>query len=558
MNLSDIYGYGQLFGFSGIDGETCAEDDFIGMLMKRPVEIRLELPKPLSISIPVSESVSFSAVMNDFLCGEDCGKSFFVTWADAASIVGESDIPLAVTAVGYEASEKDGVRIFSDGDRYVAFKQFGKRFAVIYTRKESEIAERVGTAMSIDAGAVLNSRISYYEKLPKCKDAKYEKLYYKALSVNKVNVYSPAGIIPVRYTTPDRVPHRYMWLWDSVFHSMAWVQYNADMAKDAIRAVLSQQKADGFIPHMMTYRGCSDITQPPVLAFGVRSVYNKCKDKEFLAECADKLARYLEWDLEHRDANKNYLTEWFIEEDANCRSGESGMDNSPRFDAALVLDAVDFSSFWANDAKNLSFIYAELGKKKEAEKWKALGDKVAKAVNDLLWCEADGMYYDRKLDGDFTYVASVASFIPLFAGIPNEKQAAALVENLTDENKFRTTVPIPSVAKNHADFGQDMWRGSIWLNYNYLIMCGLKKYGYAEFAEEIRKKTLDCVYRRYLETGTIFEFYDSEDKRSPFVLERKGECPKEPDWRVKVHSISDYNWSACFTLLMIWNIDVEQ
>ena len=40
MKLSDIYGYGQLFGFSGVDGETDAEDDFIALTLQRPIEIR--------------------------------------------------------------------------------------------------------------------------------------------------------------------------------------------------------------------------------------------------------------------------------------------------------------------------------------------------------------------------------------------------------------------------------------------------------------------------------------------------------------------------------------
>ena len=56
MKLSDIYGYGQLFGFSGMDGKTDESDDFIAMLMRQPIEIRFELPEPISVHIPVSEN----------------------------------------------------------------------------------------------------------------------------------------------------------------------------------------------------------------------------------------------------------------------------------------------------------------------------------------------------------------------------------------------------------------------------------------------------------------------------------------------------------------------
>ena len=50
---------------------------------------------------------------------------------------------------------------------------------------------------------------------------------------------------------------------------------------------------------------------------------------------------------------------------------------------------------------------------------------------------------------------------------------------------------------------------------------------------------------------TIFEFYDSADKTAPYACLRKGKPTTPPEWRKHVHSIIDYNWSACFTLLFI-------
>ena len=40
MKLPNRYGYGTLFGCSGIDGENRHQNDFIGMLMPQPVSIR--------------------------------------------------------------------------------------------------------------------------------------------------------------------------------------------------------------------------------------------------------------------------------------------------------------------------------------------------------------------------------------------------------------------------------------------------------------------------------------------------------------------------------------
>ena len=76
-------------------------------------------------------------------------------------------------------------------------------------------------------------------------------------------------------------------------------------------------------------------------------------------------------------------------------------------------------------------------------------------------------------------------------------------------------------------------------------------YGYDEIAEELREKTLSTVYKWYKKTGTIFEFYDPLDKTIPYRCERKGKQPRVPDWRKQWHSIVDFNWSSCFTLLFI-------
>ena len=78
--------------------------------------------------------------------------------------------------------------------------------------------------------------------MPKCKDKKYESLYYKALSINKVNVHSPEGKIAYKWTTPDRVPHKHMWLWDSAFHALAMVQYNPYVAEQQFLAMKSDLK----------------------------------------------------------------------------------------------------------------------------------------------------------------------------------------------------------------------------------------------------------------------------------------------------------------------------
>ena len=547
LNLHNQYGYGQLFCFSGLEGETSRTHDFVGMLMDEPITIRFHFNEAVTLRIPVPDSTAFSAVTGDMLLGDDLCVAFF----DKDTVAGKIPVrPTVLTEGKSERTVENGVEKIQtlEGTFFLSVKEQGDAFYFSFAYGKQ------GVILSAQALEDLKAkRYEYFQKLPKCKDARYEKLYYKCLSINKENVYSPEGKIPCRWSTPDRVPHRFMWLWDSAFHAMAFAQYNVEMAKDCIRAVLSQQREDGFIAHTIsTQGGMTHLTQPQVLAWGVWTVYQQDKDKEFARECVPALAKFLIWTMKNRDKNGNGLLEWYTEPDyTECKCGESGLDNSPRFDYDIELDAIDFSVYLCNDAKYLSMLFEELGDKENAKYFRSVYETVKEKINTILWCEEDSLYYDRLFDGRLTRFATPSSFLPMFAGICTQEQADKMVKVHLDEKRFWTTMPIPSIPKDNECYDIDMWRGCSWLNINYFMILGLRKYGYNEIAEELRARTLKTVSRWYEETGNVFEFYDADDKVNPFFLKRKGEQPKKPDYRKHVHAITDYNWSACFTILMI-------
>ena len=131
--------------------------------------------------------------------------------------------------------KKMNTRRISDVDVYwnsfdaiaVLVKEQGNglyRFSISHSTPSYGFAScRVSETIDTDLQELKEKRYGYYKKMPKCKNKQYERLYYKALSVQKVNVRSAEGRIPCIWTTPDRVPHKQMWLWDSVFHALAIV-----------------------------------------------------------------------------------------------------------------------------------------------------------------------------------------------------------------------------------------------------------------------------------------------------------------------------------------------
>ena len=560
MKMHNVWGYGQLFGYSGLDGQNFCINDFVGTLTAKKIGIRFELREWVKVTIPVKGRVKFHAVTGDMIDAQTKDGEVFITFSNAETIVGVAPFkPIITTEKKWKYVNRTGGEMYYNQTDAVALvtKQLDNgmvRFAVSHSTHAFSLA-RAGAkeGMLVDINLLKKARYEYFKNLPKCKDRRYEKLYYKALSVNKVNVHSPEGDIPCLWTTPDRIPHRRMWLWDSVFHSFAFATYNHEMAKNCLRSILSKQRADGFVPAMMNPRGRTEMTQPQVISWGAWVVYQKCKDKSFLEEVVGKLEAYLTWDMKNRDINGNGLLEWFTEpEYLENKSGESGQDNSPRFDVDERADAMDFSAFQANDAFYLAKIYAELGNNAKAEEWNKVYENIKNQINKLLWNEQDGVYYDRLIgSGKFTNILTPSCFIPMMVGIPSQEQADRMVKKLTDPNLLWTNFPLATVSKQHPLYSSDFWRGGVWLNMNYMIMKGLRRYGYNQYADELKQKTLDAVNKWYKKTGSIFEFYDPEDKLSPFECDRLGKPVSPPDWRKHPHSVCDFNWSACFTLLLI-------
>jgi hypothetical protein len=557
MKLNNVWGYGQLFGYSAIEGPNRYYNDFIGTLTKKKICIRFELKSWVKVSFDIKGKIKFNAVMSDFIDADTKLGKFFITFADNDTLVGYSPVPPQLigqnklqhtvtwgTDVFHNESDAFGLKVKEENGLFM--------FCIHHSFAVAEARSGANYYINADIAALRQKRFDYYKNMPKCRDKRYEMLYYKALSINKVNVRSAEGKIPCRWTTPDRVPHRHMWLWDSVFHALAIATYNQELAKDAIRAVLSQQREDGFISHMMNPTDCSDITQPQVLSWGVWEIYKKTGDLSFLRESVNALDKFLTWTRDNRDKNGNGLLEWFTEpDDKNCRCGESGLDNSPRFDFDEDLDAVDFSAFLANDAGFLAKIYAELGDIENHDRWLEISSHTKEKINALMWDNEDGVYYDRTFSGKLSKMLTPMSFLPLFAEIPTKEQAERMVKVMTDENLLWTPFPLASISRQDKNYSNDMWRGGVWLNLNYFIIKGLTKYGFNELADTLRERTLEVVNKWFKKTGSIYEFYDPEDKTFPYLCERKGKCPNLPDWRKHVHSISDYNWSACFTILFI-------
>jgi len=112
-----------------------------------------------------------------------------------------------------------------------------------------------------------------------------------------------------------------------------------------------------------------------------------------------------------------------------------------------------------------------------------------------LWDNLNGQYYSRdfithRLLGE----PSVAGLLGLYAGSIPLENAKSLVRLIKDRHSYGTIYPIPSTPINSYWYKPDnYWQGPTWININWLIIDGLKRYGFEKEASALRESTLKMI-----------------------------------------------------------------
>lgn len=131
--------------------------------------------------------------------------------------------------------------------------------------------------------------------------------------------------------------------------------------------------------------------------------------------------------------------------------------------------------------------------------------KLTASALEQLWDEYDTQYYSRDfITHKLLKEPSVASLLPLYAGSISQERASALVKSLENDEQYGPVFPLPSTAVNSKWF-QPMryWQGPTWLNINWLVIDGLKRYGFEAHAAALQDLSLELV-----EKSGFSEYYD--------------------------------------------------
>ncbi|HEX7963996.1 MAG TPA: trehalase family glycosidase [Candidatus Saccharimonadales bacterium] len=114
---------------------------------------------------------------------------------------------------------------------------------------------------------------------------------------------------------------------------------------------------------------------------------------------------------------------------------------------------------------------------------------------DELWDPYTESYYPRDfITHRLLKEQSVAGLLPLYAGVITKERARLLVKSLENEHMFGPAYPVPSVPLDSPWFKPTgYWQGPAWFNINWLIMDGLRRYGYHDHAAALHEIMLELA-----------------------------------------------------------------
>lgn len=246
------------------------------------------------------------------------------------------------------------------------------------------------------------------------------------------------------------------------------------------------------------------------------------------------------------DRANDLLTPLFYRADRAMR--ESGNDPSNRFGAfnigVLEILPVDLNCLLYQMEEDLAEMAAIAGRESEADHWKRRAEARAALINELMWDEERGLYFDydyRRCERRiYPYVTT---FFPMWVGIASREQAARIVENLSlfeCAGGLQTSTRITG----------NQWDAPLgWAPMQLIADEGLRRYGYDAQAKRISINFLSMILKEFIEHGVIVEKYN--------VARRESDLAQEIKYGYSTNQIG-FGWTNAAFVLMYASLSASE
>ncbi|HSX44829.1 MAG TPA: trehalase family glycosidase [Candidatus Saccharimonadales bacterium] len=346
----------------------------------------------------------------------------------------------------------------------------------------------------------------------------------KLIRENKTDRNSLIGL-PYPYIVPsddehENYAHEAQYYWDTYFTALGL----SDKSHEALVIGMLENlillfKRFGTIPNASrTY--FTGRSQPPILTTIIFYIYETFdKSDQWLIDYMNIARQEYEqvwmsdqhpvWHRVHHNLSRYY--------DVNVlhdlAEAESGWDMTPRFERkCLDYLPVDLNALLYKYEVDFARCSLIAGSHKQAEAWRALAADRQAAMNELMWGKLRGFYFDYNYQKkELGTVWSLAGFYPMWAGMVTPEQADKLVTNLAKFERAGglTTTTRPLIDMTMFGSLKTQWAyPNGWAPLHFIVVEGLRRYGYTDAADRISKKWLTTNLNWFNKHNQFMEKYN--------------------------------------------------
>ena len=343
----------------------------------------------------------------------------------------------------------------------------------------------------------------------------YIEVYWpKLIRENKRDHGSLIGL-PNPYIVPsDTEVFQEQYYWDSYPIVRALIDHPkySQVAIGMVENLLHLVERFGIVPNASRFYFLSR-SQPPLLSSMVFIVYERTGDKKWFKRAISLVEK------EYRDVwmGKTHLANfrlvWHglsryydINAIDSLAETESGWDMTARFmGRCMDFLPVDLNCLLYLYEKDFEKAYQLLGDRKKVIFYKKAAEKRAAAINDLMWDEKAGYYFDYDfLQHRRSHLITIAGVYPMNVGIATKDQSERMVGVIERvlQKKYGVAQSVRFVENKQWD-----WPNG-WAPVQLRAAEGLMRYGYNRLALRLVKKWLYLNVNLFRKTNKLWEKYD--------------------------------------------------
>jgi glycogen debranching enzyme len=201
-------------------------------------------------------------------------------------------------------------------------------------------------------------------------------------------------------------------------------------------------------------------------------------------------------------------------------------------DCPYLIQDVLFNTLLCQANRDLAEIARALGQDPAPfEGWAA---RTAAAIEAKLWDDAHGIYVDFDLAAGQPIGAHVAAgFLPLYAAIPAAERARRMYAYLNSPAFCQldgSCFPVPSYNRLAPDFSPNRyWRGPVWVNLDWMLARGLRRYGFDAYADRLCLAVVELVRAR-----GFYEYFNPDTGQG--------------------HGTNHFSWTAALLLDLLYDL----